>query len=339
MNIKQTFLVCTLILALGVFCRLGNDGPKATDPYLGIVGTQDSTTQLSRCSAEISSSANKRKAINDEVLADLLRESKRKTTFVHATTEEVSRFERLLTQTLKPNGDLHELRQQWAEDGWQLKAWKFNDQPFLAIYEQDHDRRGRGFYVWRIKSDSVLVLQAPHRFYDTGSGKIVSQIFQEHDCRAAAWNTVHRKNYDFAHRRNNHMNAFTRAMIKANSETLIVQLHGFANEKQSGSARTAEMIISDATEYPGRFARETAIRFKQNLGAQQVKLYPLDVRRLGGTKNEQARTVHSMGSLGFLHLELNKDFRERLKISPEIRGEFFSSLAVSSAVFCDSNCR
>ena len=157
------------------------------------------------------------------------------------------------------------------------------------------------------------------------------KLFTEHDCRAAAWNTVHRKQYDLAHRRNHFINAFTRALIKFDSETVIVQLHGFANENQKGSAATAEIILSDTTQYPGRLVRTVAVGLKQNFGTQWVRLYPLEVSRLGGTQNEQGCVARQQGSVGFLHIELNKNVREKLAEFPSQRARFYESL--SSSVF------
>ena len=115
-----------------------------------------------------------------------------------------------------------------------------------------------------------------------------------------------------------------------------MQVHGFENDKQKGVARVAELIVSNATKYPGRIVREASLRFKENFGSDHVRLYPLEVRQLGGTKNEQARVVYEMGSVGFLHLELNKKFRERLQISPALRAKFFDSLAVPASISGDS---
>jgi hypothetical protein len=264
---------------------------------------------------------------DDAKLKTLLRQSRRPATFVQPSHDEIERFERLLLATIRQSKSRVELTQAWSVEGWQLHHWEANGDSFLAICEQGKHRRGRGFFAFRVDSESKLVLQAPHRFYDSGSGTIVREIFVEHDCRAAAWNTIHRKQFDLAHRKHHFINAFTRVMIAIEPEPVIAQLHGFANEKQSGSARTAELIVSDATKFPGRLARATTIRLKENFGSEAVRLYPLEVKHLGGTKNQQASVVRSLGCVGFLHLELNKDLREKLLKSFQLRSAFYKSLA------------
>ncbi len=328
MNFSWKLTICAVMLVTGWFgCSIcinltshsqNCDAQTEVDELLQL---NDSPLAITAASVDMTD------PIQDRQLDELLTQSIGQAGYEPSTKEELSRFEQRMLRTLEQTSTPLELEQGWSEDGWQLIYWTYNGQSFAAICEQEHELRGRGFYVIRFNSNSNLVLQAPHRFYDMGSGTIVSALFQENDCQAAAWNTVHRKQFDLAHRRDSFLNAFTRAILKFNDESIVVQIHGFENDKQKGPARSAQLIVSNATEYPGRIAREASIRFKENFGRDNVRLYPLEVRQLGGTKNEQARVVYEIGSVGFLHLELNKNFREQLQISPALRAKFYDSLA------------
>jgi hypothetical protein len=275
----------------------------------------------------------------DQRLQELLLSSKRKKAFVQPTVQQIEKFEELFLQTLQQSSPTKDLHDQWSAAGWQLIQWRFQNQSFIALCERNGQLRGRGFYALRIGSGSDIVLQAPHQFFDLGTGKIVAQLFQEHDVLAAAWNTVHRSTFDLAHRENHFINAFTRAIIRFKHEAVIAQIHGFANSKQKGSGRTAEIIISDTTRFPGRLAWATSEQFKQNFEPNKVRLFPVDTRSLGGTQNRQALAARAAGSVGFLHLELNKNLRRRLQKSVGLRAEFFDSLAAPASISIETSRR
>ena len=96
---------------------------------------------------------------------------------VEPTNREISRFEELFLETLKQQPPLEQLQSLWSNEGWLLTRWDSNGQSFVAISEPDNDRRGRGIYVIRVGSKSNLVLQAPHRFYDSKTGIIAQKTF------------------------------------------------------------------------------------------------------------------------------------------------------------------
>ena len=81
---------------------------------------------------------------------------------------------------------------------------------------------------------------------------------------------------------------------------------------------------------PGRLIRDVALQQKLAFGSQAVRLYPIEVRELGGTLNQQARVFHRMGRTGFMHIELNRSTREKLTSDASVRGQFFSALTVSN---------
>jgi hypothetical protein len=88
------------------------------------------------------------------------------------------------------------------------------DQQMVIIEEHQSRRSGRGLYAIRIPVVDPIMVQAPHRFFDTKTGVITKQLFQRQNIQAAAWNTVHRKHYDMAHQSRSFFNSFTRVMIE-----------------------------------------------------------------------------------------------------------------------------
>ena len=262
---------------------------------------------------------------NPSRLRQLLQESIEAGHVANPTQSEIDEFEQLFLATLQRSEPWTKIAQGWNRGGWKLENWTSDGEKFLAVCEQGDQRRGRGIYVLRVDSQSPLALQAPHRFFDTKTGLLTRKLFTENDVLVAAWNTVHREQFDLAHRSDHYINAMTRALIKFNTSTVIAQVHGFANEKQSGAARSAAVIISDTTQYPGRLVRRTAEGLKQRFGFEEVRLYPSEVSQLGGTQNHQARVFHRFGQQGFLHVELNQQLRGKLVSDASMRAEFFAA--------------
>ena len=263
----------------------------------------------------------------------LLRESIQPATLRVASADELYEFEQLFLWTLTEEKPWNRLESTWSQLGWRLLRWESNRERFAAICEQENQRYGRGIYILRLDSKSRVAIQAPHRFYDTHTGVLARKWFEENEVLAAAWNTVHRKQLDLAHRRDHYINAMTRALLRYDSETVIAQVHGFANDKQSGAAATTAMIISDTSKYPGRLAQIAAANLKSRFGSQAVGLYPIEVTELGGTQNEQGRLFHEIGRRGFLHVELNRATREYLMSDASKREAFFSALTAATDIW------
>ena len=247
--------------------------------------------------------------------------------------EDVKKFEALLKETLHTkNNSQHSVTD--LEDEWGKLHWQINLSPsktFFSIRETENHRHGRGVYAFRIDAEKLIALQAPHRFNDLMTGTISKKLFCEHSIFAIALNTAHRKEIDLSHTKLHHINAFTSAIIKAQRDIAIVQLHGFTNQNKTGAAKFAQAIISDTTKFPGRSARQTALEFKTTFGQDHTRLFPIDVKQLGGTTNRQAQTAHNLGCPDFLHIELNRQFRLQLKQDASVRDSFFAGILLGIA--------
>ncbi len=58
----------------------------------------------------------------------------------------------------------------------------------------------------------------------------------------------------------------------------------------------------------------------------KVKIYPTEVKELGGTTNSQADLMGKQGHDGFLHVEMSLPFRQRLKDEPKLRATMLDGL-------------
>ena len=237
---------------------------------------------------------------------------------------QIASFKKLIEKTLGSRTVDSELKLQWEQEGWECRS--VSDSNLIIVVEKSDQRWGRGIYAIRAGSSSQIVLQAPHRFNDAKTGVIGRKIFEEHDVWAVAFNTVHRKELDLAHCERHYFNAFTEAVVALRARSVMLQLHGFSNATKTNAGRSANMIVSDTTKFPGRYARRVAEEFKFNFGKSHTRLYPLETRWLGGTNNHQANLVQQLGSVGFLHLEMNPSFRQQLASNASVREQFFASI-------------
>ena len=292
----------------------------------------------------------------DEIwLATELKPNKKRDALPDIEASEIQTFESLLVTTLKAawkktetsateislagnsstdkNDDLNNsskaaalkaYQSQWKKLNWDLKLAPSEN--LFVLRESVGHASGRGVYAFRMGAPDSIALQAPHRFNDLLTGSIAISIFREHSVAAIAINTLHRKEIDLSHTKLHYINAFTAAVLKANSSAAIIQLHGFAQEGKEGAAKVTDLIISDTTKFPGRSARQTAAELKTAFGREHTRLFPIEIKTLGGTTNRQSQIAHGLGNPDFLHLEMSLPFRTKLHEDASVRATFFDSI-------------
>jgi hypothetical protein len=236
----------------------------------------------------------------------------------------IAKFKDLVSQTLRCQAVSPKLNRLWQQAGWECRP--LAESSVIVVAEKSNQRRGRGIYAIRTDSSSSIVLQAPHRFNDAKTGVIARKIFEEHDVWSMAFNTVHRKEIDLAHTQRHYFHAFTEAVVATRSNAVVIQLHGFSNAGKTNVGKSASLILSDTTKFPGRHARSVAEELKFTFGKSHTRLFPLETRWLGGTDNEQANLMQQLGSVGFLHVEMNPSFRQQLATTASVRALFFASI-------------
>jgi len=236
---------------------------------------------------------------------------------------DTQRAEQLFTQTLRREQPLDELQDAWSELDFVLSEVVLKEQRYRVLREATHRRAGRGVYAFRCCEEAMpIALQAPHSDSDRHTHEITLSMFADSPCLAAAWNSVHRSSLDAAHQPESFLNAFTRALLKSHPQALIVQLHGFAQRKRTTrAAANVDLIVSNGSRFPQFWVREAAFSLQRQFPHGITAMYPMDVEELGGTTNQQAQIVHTVGTGGFLHLEMSRSLRVMLRDDPDARSD------------------
>lgn len=259
-----------------------------------------------------------------ERLSDAIRDGH----YVAASTDELTRAERLFSRLATgaaPEALLGEMRD--------LDLVAELDGPLVILSESPDARRGRGFYVFR-RDARPDVLHVPHGFTDEMTRDIGLALFAEGSFSAAAFNTVPRRyeregqriDADLAHLPGTWFNAFVRATARAWPQGRSLQIHGFdPGKRRSEAGASAELILANGTAVPDDALRGQRDCLARSL-MQNVALYPDDVRELGGTTNVQGQILRSVGYVGFVHVEISRSLRRSLRDDARARTTFLACL-------------
>jgi hypothetical protein len=180
-----------------------------------------------------------------------------------------------------------------------------------------------------------LILEAPHAWYDRGTGRLACMLFEGGVGRALLVNTAHRESpsqgdlsggtqdlgSDVAHRPASVFQAATLGAADALNDPLVVQIHGFSAEHGSWAA----VVSEGPTLSPAR-----------HLAQAQASLAPLlarwgpvatgdQVPALAARTNSQGKAL--AGQARFLHVELSAEVRAALLADPDLRERFGHTLA------------
>jgi hypothetical protein len=214
-----------------------------------------------------------------------------------------------------------------ARVGFLLEARAQGAETFWVLRELPALHRGAGAYAFRTGPATSDVVQAPHEYYDLGTGPLAAELFacapEGRRPRAFATNTAHRYRglpgekegegehpADVAHNPDHLFQVVTDALARTYPGVRVVQLHGFAEQKHPVRAGVTA-VVSAGSGTPSRWSRQVLGRLSPVLG-DGVRLYPEQTRWLGGTRNAQARLLQAYPRSRFLHLELSPRVRKDL---------------------------
>lgn len=202
----------------------------------------------------------------------------------------------------------------------------------LLLLAETRNRRGANVTVLRSDFAANVFVEVPHSFFDAGTLPIGFQLFDELGARALLINTFHRGGndsaevrkrlalsgrspFDAAHREDSYFHIAHRAAVQEAPDAWFVQLHGFSDESVPG----VDAIVS-----PGPTQTDVAPlaqRFRAELPDFEFRVYPEEIRTLGGTTNVQGKLNREV-SAPFVHLELSARLRERLQEDPRVMARF-----------------
>jgi hypothetical protein len=238
--------------------------------------------------------------------------------------------------------------------GFRIERWDVDGQPYWALVELPEQRRGAGAYIFRVAPAAAdeaaeILLQAPHAYFDVGTGQLGAQLFffppPGARPRAFFTNTIHRyqsapgkklkqKNSpaDVAHNPEHGFSTATEAFVRTlGGHALVVQLHGFAGRPEDdedsagaaagGAAPAGEIaMVVSAGDKHGSSPRSLALAAAlTKLFGAGVKRFPEDTRVLGATTNVQMRALAHVPGAEFVHIEMSAATRKALAADPELR--------------------
>jgi len=235
-----------------------------------------------------------------------------------------------------------------AAAGFQIEIWTVSGGSYWALLERRDRARGAGAYIFRVAPDEdgpAILLEAPHNYYDVGTGRLAAELFFSPPPgarpRALFTNTMHRYQLapgDKQRRRHNPadvahapLHAFsiaTEAFAIAANGVRVIQLHGFGardddddDDGDGGELGAVAMVVSAGDE-AGSSPLTTALASElvKQLG-RDIKRFPEDVRFLGATTNAQGRLLRRIDHAEFVHVEMSAELRKRLGDSARLRHE------------------
>ncbi len=204
---------------------------------------------------------------------------------------------------------------------WYIKKFTLSGHQVLSLKENKTHCDGKGNYAIKLHPTEPILLEAPHSYFDSYTGKIVSRLFLSGRFKAAAWNSIQRyekrrigtSNADLSKLANSYLMAMSEAFLSTFPKGVIVQIHGFSKKKrQSYKAAQADIILS----HGNRIISPAIYQLKQCLSHafihHKVYLYPQDINELGATKNSIAKALYKFGMTHFFHVELSVELRKKL---------------------------
>jgi len=180
-----------------------------------------------------------------------------------------------------------------------------------------------------------LVIQAPHAWYDRGTGPLACALFEAGYGRALLVNTAHRQSpsqgdasggagdpgSDVAHRPESAFQAATLGAVDALNDPLVVQIHGFGPDHGAWSA-----VLSEGPSLsPARGLKEAQAAFSAIFARFGPVATGTEVGALAARTNAQGKAL--AGHARFLHVELSADVRAALLADPGLRADLGRTLA------------
>jgi hypothetical protein len=237
-----------------------------------------------------------------------------------------------------------------AAVGFQIEAWTIHGDRYWALVEAPGRERGAGAYIVRVtprvQSEPTILLQAPHNFFDLGTGRLAADVFftprNGVRPRALFTNTIHRYQLtpgdkkkrkdnpaDVAHNPEHAFTIATDAFTIAAGHARVIQLHGFGAREEidgDGDAGAIAMVISAGQKRGSSPLSGAIAAAATTVFGPQVRRFPEDTHVLGATTNAQKRVLEKSRRGDFVHIEMSSEVRKQLAASTELRAQLASVL-------------
>lgn len=263
---------------------------------------------------------------DEESLVKLRVDASRDGEYRFPGAEELRGAETLFRRTLARGESLAALQAAWGALAFELRPVRDRGTDFWVLRERENAKKGRGFYVFRTGRTPAIAVEAPHCSFDKLTGEIAMSLMLDGPFIAGAWSTAPRQQADLAHLSESYFQSFTAAYAQAYPQGLLIQLHGFEQGKRkSQAAAEADVILSGCAASAPSWLKRMSDALKRDL-REVVKLYPDDVKDLGGTANAQAQILRDLGHDGFAHIEIGQETRQRMTEDPTLRGTWIKAV-------------
>jgi hypothetical protein len=229
-----------------------------------------------------------------------------------------------LMAALRPGAPPRALAREAAAAGFELVEGRDAAGALWILREPEGQRAGAGLYAFRA-GGAPIAIQAPHTFFDEGTGEIALALFARLHAGALFCNTVHRyapsssapeapdapdHAADVAHAEATHFAHAHQGLLDA-ARWAIVQVHGFGDRQ--GLPAEVKAVVADGGS--ARAADAPAVRLRAALaarwGAGRARLYGVDADVLGATTNVEGKAARRAGAV-FLHMEMSAATRKAL---------------------------
>ncbi|MBQ4813071.1 hypothetical protein J8M20_17040 [Pseudoalteromonas luteoviolacea] len=190
---------------------------------------------------------------------------------------------------------------------------------------------GGGVLLYRASNRPCFV-SIPHQYHDKYTLTIGRSLFDT-SCNVMVHNTHHRHSessdsspMDYSKRAQGLHVAAVKAFHHRYPNGLIFQLHGFNQKKRKTTqGKKADFILSQGRSYNAKLMKIQGCLLALS---EHTYIYQKDVFELGGTKN----VLHKVGLAPhrFIHIEISKPMRKRLKSHPVSMEQFNLCLSYSA---------
>ncbi len=312
-------------------------GPQGTDYKVRRIGKMPSD-RLTKIKLLVNDDPNIENSENAETeMFKLYVDSGRNGLFKPQKAANIKKAKKLFVELF--NGTASEkLKDEWNNMGMSIKELQRGKRTYTIIYEDKDKLWGRGFFMFcKSKIARNIVLEMPHRFWDTYTGIIGYKLMLSGYFTAATWNTVHRyqtandlsTSSDMAHAENSYFYSFTQAFTVAMPKnSTLIQLHGFSNKNQKSIiGKKASAVISNSTSKPIKRFYYYAEKIKEIM-PKQAYIYPVaNIKWLAALSNVSAKVIKKAkrGQL-FIHVEMNDKTRSEMAKDFELRDKFTKSI-------------
>jgi hypothetical protein len=276
-------------------------------------------------------------------------------TFKATTAGEHSAVESLIPRMLEGArahvpADPHAWQAEAQAGGFRIDVWTIEGETYWALLEAP-PIHGAGAYIVRVggarETGPTILLQAPHNFFDMGTGHLAAVMFfgkrEGARPRALFTNTIHRYQLapgdkkkrkhnpaDVAHQPDHAFTIATLAFARAADRAHVIQLHGFGariedddDDKDPGAIA---MVIS-AGDHAGSSPLSAAIADALvKLFGPDVKRFPEEAKVLGATTNAQGKLLRALPNARFIHVEMSAEMRKRFAGDAAARQQLAAAL-------------